>query len=66
MVFRVKNVMAIKVTVISTKEKFWIVGSGSAANSGYLGHGFKPPVYIHIPRWCVVDYLVQWDIEVDI
>ena len=33
---------------------------------GESGHGFKPPFYIHIPIWCVVDCTLQWDVELKI
>ena len=39
---------------------------GGAAYIGKLGHGFKPPVSIHIPIWCVMDFPSQWGVEVDI
>ena len=28
--------------------------------------GLKPPISIHVARWCVVDFTVQWDIVMDI
>ena len=53
-------------TVVSIKEKYMIVYRGGAAYVGELDCGFKPPVSIHIPRWCMMDCPVQWDVEVDI
>ena len=51
---------------VAVEEKYLIVDRGGAAYVGELDHGFKPPISIHIPRWCVVDCTVQWDVEVDI
>ena len=31
-----------------------------------LGYGFKPPVSIHIPRWCLIDCTVHCNAKVDI
>ena len=58
--------MVIEVAVISIKEMYLIADRGGFTYSGELGCGFKPPVYIHIPGLCVVDYAVQWYVEVDI
>ena len=52
--------------VMSTKKYYLIVDRGGAAYVGELGHGFKAPVSIHIPIWCVMDCTVQWDVEVEI
>ena len=52
--------------VMSTKENHFIVDRGDATYVGELGHGFNPPVSIHVPRWCVVDCLVEWDFEMNI
>ena len=49
-----------------TKENYLIVDRAGVTYSGELGHGFKPLVSIHILVWCVVDYPVQWDVEVKI
>ena len=38
----------IKVDVISIEENFLVVDKGGAAYVGELGHGFNPPVTIHI------------------
>ena len=51
--------MVIGVAGILIEENYLIVDSGGAAYSGEFGHGFNPPVSIHIPAWCVVEYLVQ-------
>ena len=48
------------------EEKYLIVDKVGAAYIGELGCGFKPPISIHIPRWCVMDFPFQWDFEVDI
>ena len=52
--------------IISIEEIYLIVDSGCAMYGEELGHGFKPPVSIHIPVWCVAYYPVQWDVEVEI
>ena len=61
---RVTKFAVVKVSGVSTKEKYFIVGNGVAAHSGWFGREFKPPAYIHIHAWCVMDYSVQWDVEV--
>ena len=43
-----------------------IVDRGGAAYAVELGRGFKPPVYIYIPIWCVMEFPVQWYFEVEI
>ena len=43
-----------------------IVDRGGAVSDGELGHGLKPPVSIHVSRWCVVDCPVQWDAAMEI
>ena len=48
------------------EEKYLIADRGGATYIGKLGHGFKPSLSIHITIWCVVDCLVQWDLEVEI
>ena len=58
--------MFVKLTVMYIEEKYLIVYRVGASYIGYLGHGFKPPVSIHIPIWCVMDYPVQWDVKVEI
>ena len=56
----------IKVAVMSINENYLVVDRVGAVYVGELGHGFKPPKYIHIPRWCLMEFPVQWDLEVDI
>ena len=51
---------------MSIEEKYLVVERGGATYFGELGHGFKPPISIHIPRWCVMDRPVQWYVELDI
>ena len=53
-------------TILSTKEEYLIVDRGGTAYVGELGHGLKPPVSIHVSRWCAMDYPVQWDVVMDI
>ena len=52
------------VSVISIEEDCFIVDRGYAVYIGELGHVFKPPVSIHIPRWSVMECPVQCNIEV--
>ena len=51
---------------MSTKEEYPIVERGGAAYVGELGHGIKPLVSIHVSRWFVMDFLVQWDVVMEI
>ena len=53
-------------TIMSIEEEYLIVDRGCAAYVGYLGHGIKPPVPIHVSIWCVMDYTVQWDVVTEI
>ena len=55
-----------KVAVVSIKEDYLIFYRGGATYFGKLGHGFKSPVSIHITIWCVMECLVQWNVEVEI
>ena len=43
-----------------------IVDSVGAAYVGELDHGLKPPFYIHVDRWCVMNCPVQWGVVMDI
>ena len=65
-VIRTYKFRVIKVAVTSTEENYLIVDRGGTAYVVELGHGFKPPVTIHIPIWCVMDFPVQWNAEVDV
>ena len=51
---------------MSIEEKYLIFYRGGSVYVGSLVHGFKPPLYIHMPIWCVMDCPVQWDVEVEI
>ena len=53
-------------TIVSTKEDYLIVERGGAAYVGELGHGLKLLVYIHVARWSVTDYPVQWYVVMEI
>ena len=48
------------------KEYFLIVDRGGAVYVGESGHGYKPPVSIHISRGCVMNCPFQWYVEVEI
>ena len=51
---------------MSIKEQYLIFDRGGSAYVLELGHELYLPVYIHITIWCVMDFPVQWDIEVEI
>ena len=53
-------------TSVSIEEEYLIVERGGTTYVGELGHDLKPPVSIHVDRWCVVDCTVQWDVVVEI
>ena len=53
-------------TILSTKEEYLIVDRGVTVYVGELGHVLKPPVSIHVARWCVMDCPVQWDSVMEI
>ena len=65
MILHVTKVTVIEVDVLSVEENYFIVDSEGAAYSGDYSHGFNAPLYIHIHGWCVVDYPVQWYVEVE-
>ena len=48
------------------KEDYLIVERGGGTYIGELGHGLKPPISIHVARWCVMDCPVQWDVVMEI
>ena len=54
------------ITIVSIKEEYLIVDRGGTAYGGELGHGLKPPVSIHVARWCVMDCPVQWYVVMEI
>ena len=49
---------------MSIEYNYLIVDSRGATQSVVLGQGFKTPVYIHTPRWCVVEYPLHWYVAV--
>ena len=53
-------------TILFIKEYDLTVDRGGAAYVGELGHGLKPPISIHVARWCVMDCPVQWDVVMEI
>ena len=53
-------------TIVSIKEEYLIFDRGGTAYVGELGHGLKPPIYIHVSIWFVMDCPVQWDIVMEI
>ena len=53
-------------TIVSIKEEYLFVHRGGTTYVGELGHGLKPPVSIHVGRWCVMDCPVQWDVVMEI
>ena len=63
---RMHKCAVVELAVISTKEKCLIVDRGNVTYVGELGCVFKPPTSIHIPSWCVMEFPVQWDVEVEI
>ena len=53
-------------TIVSIEEEYLIVDRGGTTYVGELGHGLKPPVSIHVARWCVMDCPVQWGVMMEI
>ena len=53
-------------TIVSIEEEYLIVDRGGTVYVGELGHDLKPPVSIHVARWCVMDCPVQWDVVMEI
>ena len=53
-------------TIVSIKEEFIIVDKGGATYVGEFVHGLKPPVYIHVARWCVMECTVKWYVVMEI
>ena len=53
-------------TIVSIKEEYLIVNRLGTTYVGELGRGHKPPVSIHVSRWCVMDCSVQWDVVMEI
>ena len=52
-------------TIVSIEEEYLIVDRGGAIYVGELGHDLKPPVSIHVSRWCGIDCSFQWDVVMD-
>ena len=48
--------------IIYIEEEYMIVDRGGSEYVGELGHGLKPPVFIHVSIWCVMDCTVKWDV----
>ena len=53
-------------TIVSIEEEYLIVDRGGTVYAGELCHGLKPPVSIHVSRWCVMDCPVQWGVVMEI
>ena len=53
-------------TILSIKEDYMIVDREGTTSFGELGRGIKPPISIHVSRWCVVDCPVQWEVVMEI
>ena len=53
-------------TTVSIEEEYLIFDRGGTKYVGELGHRLKPPVSIHVARWCVMDCPFQWDVEMEI
>ena len=66
LVLNTPKCVVIETADISIEEKYLIVGSGGATYDGKFCHEFNPPISIHITGWCVVNYLVQWNVEFNI
>ena len=58
--------MIAEITIVSIKEEYLIVDRGGTTYVRELGHGLKPPVSIHVARWCVMDCPVQWYVVMEI
>ena len=52
--------------IVFIKEDYLIVESRGAAYVGELSHGLKPPISIHVARWCVMEFPVQWGVVMEI
>ena len=55
-----------EMTIVSIEEEYLIFDRGGTAYVVELGHGLKPPVYIHVAIWYVMDCPVQWDVVMEI
>ena len=52
--------------IASTEEEYLIADRVCTAYVGDFFHGLKPPVSIHVARWCVMEFPVQWDVVMEI
>ena len=64
MVFLVTKVLVVKVAVISIKKNYFVFDIGGVAYGRELVRGFNPNASINVPGFFVVDYPVQWEVEV--
>ena len=64
LVFHIIKCVVIEVVVMAIEYNYLIVDSRGSTQSLVLGQGFKTPVYIHTPRWCVVEYPLHWYVAV--
>ena len=55
-----------EMTILSIEEEYLIVDRGGTVYVGELVHGLKPPVSLHVARWCVMDFPFQWDVVMEI
>ena len=53
-------------TIVSIEKEYLIFDRGDNAYVGELGHGIKPPVSIHVAKWCVMYFPVQLDVVIEI
>ena len=56
----------VEVTFVSIKEEYLIVERVGATYFMELVHGLNTPISIHIARWSVMEFPVQWDVVKDI
>ena len=52
--------------IVSTKEYYLIVDRGGTASVGELVNGLNLHLYIHVSRWCVMDWPVKSDFVMEI
>ena len=48
----------IKISVTAIIEELLGIEGRIATSGEEMGHGFKPPIVIHIFRWGIVDYTI--------
>ena len=56
----------VEVNIVSIEEEYMIFDRRGATYVGELGYGLKPPVSIHVTRWCVTDCPFRWDVVMEI